>query len=286
MGHLTKLIIGTAQFGLNYGINNTLGKINRESIQNVLNYSVENNILYLDTANQYGDAQVNIGEINGGRFNIISKFPKVDSVGELNSEFQSTLKALRLDKIYAYLAHSADNLVQNPEIWDNLLKFKYHNKIEKIGFSLYNTTQLEKLLKMNIIPDIVQIPFSLLDRKFEPFFGELKTFGIEIHIRSVFLQGLYFIDPNNLPVNLIGLSSDLLSINNICNKYNTDINLLALNYAYFHPYVDKVVIGIDSLDHLKKNCDFLKFGALNSEILNEVNRINVKEIELLNPTNW
>ena len=271
---------------MDYGINNNTGKINQKTIQNILNYLAEKKIFYVDSANLYGDAQLNIGKFNKNRFKIISKFSKVNSIEELDLEFKLTIKDLQLNKIYAYLAHNSDNLIQNPEIWSSLIILKNENKIEKIGFSLYNTNQLELLLKNNFIPDVIQIPYSLLDRKFEPFFNVLKQLKVEIHVRSVFLQGLYFRNPNDLPQKLKALSTDLIRLYNICNKFNIDMNLLALNYVYFHPYIDKVVIGIDSLDQLKKNCDLLKFGKLNKDILKDVNEIVVKDYELLNPSNW
>src|SRR5690606_27725649 len=141
---------------------------------------------------------------------VISKFPKPSSKEELEKAIVQSLQTLHLESLYGFMSHNGDFLIENPKLWDVLLKFQSDGKINKIGYSLYNPEQLEKLLKLGLQPDIIQVPFSLLDRKFEPYLKELKSNNVEIHCRSVFLQGLYFLDLNKIPTKLEVLKPSLL----------------------------------------------------------------------------
>lgn len=283
---VNKLCIGTVQFGLIYGINNQSGIPDNATINQILDFAYDKEISFLDTANVYGDAQIKIGNLNNERFKIVGKFPAVNSISELEIQFEKTLSQLKTNSIYGYLAHNADNLIANPELWKILQLLKSKEKIKKIGFSLYNPEQLITLLKLNIVPNLVQLPYSLLDRKFEPYFEKLKSLGTEIHVRSVFLQGLYFMNPLNLPEKIQCIKQELLQLHTICKEFKIDMSALALNYILFNANIDKIVMGIDNISQLVKNYELIKTLKINSHLINEVNKIDVKEKELLNPSNW
>lgn len=283
---MEKLCIGTVQFGMHYGINNHYGIPSDLEIKDIFDYALDSGISFLDTAHVYGNAQLKIGEFSSNKFNIISKFTTVNSINEFKDDLKSTLYQLKANTLYGYLAHNADTLISNPDLWNVLKEAKVDNKIKKIGYSLYTPKQLEKLLDLNLIPDLVQLPYSLLDRKFEPYFEYLKKTGTEIHVRSVFLQGLYFMDPLNLPSNLESLRFTLLNLNDLCNKYHIDMNTLALNYPLSNPLIDKVVIGIDTLSQLKKNIEAILLWKYDAELINNINDIHIDCNELLNPANW
>lgn len=283
---MNKLCIGTVQFGLNYGINNQSGMPDDFAINQILNFAYDKEINFLDTANVYGDTQIKIGTLHRERFNIIGKFPFINSISELEFEFEKTLSQLKTNSIYGYLAHNADNLIIIPELWNNLQELKAKDKIKKIGFSLYKPEQLITLLNLNLVPDLVQLPYSLLDRKFEPYFEQLKSLGTEIHVRSVFLQGLYFINPLNLPEKLKGIQSELLQLHTICKEFQVDINSLALNYILSNENIDKIVMGIDNISQLEKNYELYTSQKFNYHLIAEINKITVNQKELLNPSNW
>ncbi len=283
---LKKLCIGTVQFGLPYGINNQFGIPSDLELKEIFNYAIDSGVSFLDTANAYGNAQLKIGEFSKNRFNIIGKFSAVNSINELHVELKSTLNQLKTHTLYGYLAHNADNLISNPDLWNVLKEAKADNKINKIGYSLYTTLQLEKLLDINLIPDLVQLPYSLLDRKFEPYFEYLNKLGTEIHVRSVFLQGLYFMNPLNLPSKLESLRPALLNLNDLCKEYHIDMNTLALNFPLSNPLIDKVVIGIDTLSQLKKNIEAVQSWKYEATLMNGLKDIYVENQELLNPANW
>ncbi len=283
---MEKLCIGTVQFGLPYGINNQFGIPSKLELKEIFNYAIESGITFLDTANAYGDAQLKIGEFSNNRFKIIGKFSSVNSINELNFELNSTLSQLKTNSVYGYLTHNADNLISNTDLWNGLKEVKANRKIKKMGYSLYSTEQLDKLLDLNLIPDLVQLPYSLLDKKFEPYFEVLKKLGAEIHVRSIFLQGLYFMNPLNLPDKLKYFKPILLKLNDICNEFKIDMNTLALNFPLSNPFIDKVVIGIDTISQLQKNIEAIRLWKYEENLMNCIKDIHVEYQELLNPANW
>ncbi len=281
-----KLALGTVQFGLTYGVHNQTGIPSDQEISSILQFAAINGINMLDSASAYGNAESKLGELAGVEFNIVSKFSNITVASELGSQLTKTLNALKQDFIYSYLAHNADLLIKYPALWQELAIQKSKGTIGKIGYSLYTTEQLERLLKSDMIPDLVQLPYSLLDRKFENYFEQLKSLGTEIHTRSAFLQGLYFFDLNNLPVKFESLRNELTQLKTICSENQITIGSLALNFAHNNPRIDKVVIGVDSLDQLKNNLDYLTECETEINITERVKNIQTKFPEMLNPANW
>ena len=282
---IQKICIGTVQFGIPYGINNSVGLVSSMMISQIFKIANENNISFLDTAIGYGDAENRIAELSDGKFKIITKFSSNNEETLINELYQS-FQRLNVNFVYGYIAHNADILLKNNNLYNCLLGLKEKGLIKKIGYSLYTPDQLEKLLELNFLPDLVQIPYSLLDRKFEKYFPLLKSLGVEIHVRSVFLQGLYFMDPFNLPVKLKDLRGELQQLQNSCNDFGVSIGALALNFTLRNSLIDKVVIGLDNPLQLTQNINSILSWNDEIELLQKVMEIDVKKKELLNPVNW
>lgn len=281
-----KIALGTVQFGLDYGISNKNGVPNNSELNAIFDVAKNANISILDTANAYGNAEERLGKLSNNKFEIVTKFSKVDSEKELLEQLENSLKKLSTNKIYGYLAHNANVLIENPSFWRVLQKVKAENKIQKIGFSLYNPEQLNRLLELDIIPDLVQLPFSILDRKFEESLSVLKKLGTEIHVRSVFLQGLYFMNPNNLPSNLLSFKTTLEELNKICNQNNVSIAATALNFVVSNPNIDKVVIGVENANQLQTNINLITNWKFNEDLFSNIKSIKIQDKKLLNPANW
>jgi aryl-alcohol dehydrogenase-like predicted oxidoreductase len=281
-----KIILGTVQFGIDYGISNKKGKPSDEVLKAILTIAKINNIGFLDTARNYGNAEQRIGNFSNQEFKIISKFPKVSSITELNDVFLESLTALKSNNLYGYMAHNADVLIENPSLWKFLEDQKSSERIAKIGYSLYYPEQLEKLLNLGLIPDIVQIPFSILDRKFEKKLPVLKELGTEIHVRSVFLQGLYFMNPNELPEKLSSLHSSLTELQIICKENDRSIGEVALNYVIQNDFIDKVVIGVETPIQMEENIKLVSNWSHLDGLFSKIEAIEVMNKNLLNPVNW
>jgi uncharacterized protein len=285
-----KIILGTVQFGLNYGINNKSGKPTYESIKEILDFAHQKNIIFLDTAEAYGDAQEIIGEYHQDSLNlfkIITKFSPLrkDLPKKISERVKCNLKTLKIESLYGYMFHSYTDFKTYFNLFKKeLLLMKKEGLIKKIGVSLHSNEEIIEVLKNDHI-NLIQLPFNLLDNSNQrkEVLIKAKAKGIEVHTRSVFLQGLFFQDSNEIRGKLLELKEDLNIIKSLVEK--EDMNDLALNYAHSKEYIDCVLLGVDSLNQLKSNINTIKNS--NTEKFNhEVDNIVVKNNLLLNPANW
>lgn len=286
----SKITLGTVQFGLDYGINNKTGQVSENEIKNILELAKSKKILFIDTAYLYGNSESRLGKAtvaDGIVFNIISKLPKC-SRDEVRDYFFESLKRLNINTIYGYLYHNFKTFLNDKSTFDELLTLKKEEKVKKIGFSLYYPSELENLFNENIPFDLLQIPYNLLDRRFEPYFSELKNRGIEIHVRSIFLQGLFFKDHNELGNKLLAFKNFLIRLNEFAKKNDMHLDEIALGFALTNNFIDKVVVGIDNSEQLSRLIAIEK-NAPSKEVFSKLNEfISREEIpeELLIPSNW
>lgn len=283
---MANLILGTVQFGLDYGVNNLQGKPELESVLEILSYAYEKGIRYLDTAEVYGNAHQLIGEFHklnpSKKFNIITKFPH-ELNGSLDDKIKLYLNQLGVDRLYAILFHSFDSYKKHKKKLNSKQKTK---KVEYIGVSIYTNEQMEQVIK-DINVDIIQMPFNLLDNINQR--GELlikaKKNNKIIHTRSAFLQGLFFMNKDNPHIIKCRLEKEMEIITDIASKSSMSIGSIALNYCLFQPNIDSVLVGVDSLDQLKQNFSFTE-NKLSDKDIDKINSIKVKNIEFLNPSTW
>lgn len=273
-----KLVLGTVQFGVQYGVNSS-GRPNAAMVHSILNEAYNNNILILDTSAAYGNAEeiLGAGIDKENSFKIVSKYPKCNM--SVKDCFEQSRRDLKVDKLYGYLLHHFCVYQDNPLMWKEMVELKHTAKVDKIGFSLYTTEELERIMNDDVEFDLIQIPYNIFDHQFEPFFPLLKDKGIEIHVRSTFLQGLFFMDRENLPDKLQPLRPYLEQLDVYAQKKQISIAELALNYNLQNEYIDGVLIGVDNVEQLKINLSSIIDIPINLSI-------SVQEKELLNPVNW
>lgn len=275
---VSKLILGTVQFGCEYGINSE-GRPTGDQVSEILHDCLENGINRLDTSSAYGDSEKILGRKfeNKQKFSIISKYPK--SSLPVYKKLENSLMDLGVDSIYGYLLHHFHIYEGYPEIWRDFIELKESGKVENIGFSLYATDELDRILSDRIPFDIVQIPYNLFDRQFEPYLPKLADMGIKVHVRSTFLQGLFFKDRDALPPVLKPLRKYLIELDEYARAHNMSIAEVALNSNLQNPYIDGVLIGVDNKEQLIDNIKSIKDMPID---FNPV----IEEKELLNPVNW
>ena len=280
-----KIGLGTVQWGLDYGIANSHGIPSDEVLNSIFDLANKAGINMFDTATQYGEAEKRVGQFSNLEHKIVTKIGNFSTNKCLNQQLDNSFNHLQRQNIYGCLFHNVDELINNTDLWRELLVYKEEERINKIGYSLYEPQELFDLLEAGLHPDIVQLPYSILDRKFEPYFDLLKNKGVEIHVRSVFLQGLYFKNPEQLSNKLLILKPVLSELQNISKQNNLDISELCLDFIRQNCKIDYAVIGVESEDQLRevsqvKNCN------LNWDIILEtLDSYNIKK-ELLNPSNW
>ncbi|MEP6804378.1 MAG: aldo/keto reductase [Flavobacterium sp.] len=284
-----KIILGTVQMGLDYGVNNKGGKIDFESSCQVLSKAFKLGIDTLDTAEAYGNAHQVIGDFHklnpNSIFNIITKVPQ-GKIKDFESRVSDYLKQLNVDFLEVLMFHSFDSYLNNKKSISVLNELKKHGIINHIGVSVYTNEQIEALLLDDNI-SVVQMPFNLLDNV--SVRGELmialKKHGKIIHTRSAFLQGLFF--KENYDDNKIAqqLAFELSSIKKIVEIQNTNISNLALSYCLNEELIDQVLIGVDSEEQLIDNLKAINY-KLRNDVITEINSLKVKKLDLLNPSLW
>lgn len=283
-----KLILGTVQFGLDYGINNPAGKPTKEQVFEIFEQAAKAGLKVLDTADVYGNASELIGEFfanSSTRFDINTKF-KVEEGKTIEAQLHNSLQLLNTNTVNVYFYHRFDEMLEFPETLKELENLKSQNLIKKIGVSVYGNDEFEIAVNTPEI-DAIQLPFNLLDNYSQR--GELlkqaKQKGKEIQVRSVFLQGLFFKELNNYPEYLSPLKPYMQTIQQIGTASNTGMEALALSYALLQSEIDNVLIGVDTLEQLNTNLSHAN-TTLSAESIGRINAIKVAEIELLYPKNW
>lgn len=282
-----KLILGTVQFGLEYGINNSGGKPNIDEIQNILDFAKSRGIEILDTADAYGNASEIIGSYfkeKGSVFKVNTKFK--GGCKSLAEQLKDSLSVLKLAQIDTYFFHSFEDFRSNKAYLTELTALKESDLIRNIGLSVYDNLEFEEAINTKEI-DVIQFPFNLLDNYHQrgPLMKQAKSKGKQLQVRSVFLQGLFFKNADSLPSILSPLKPYLLEIKKIAQNLSVEIEHLALSYALQQPDIDYIIIGVDNFEQLKRNIIFA-LKPVAPEIMEPINQIIVKETELLYPKNW
>jgi aryl-alcohol dehydrogenase-like predicted oxidoreductase len=283
-----KLCLGTVQFGLNYGINNNTGKIRVEEVIKILKFALDHDIATFDTARAYGDSEFVIGSVLKKikkKFKIITKYSESAKDRPMFS-IDSSLQCLRVEKIYGYLFHNYSTFQKHPDYIDDFIKIKKLGKAEKIGFSLYYPTEAEYILKNNIPCDIVQVPYNIFDQRFGNIFPALRARNIEIYIRSVFLQGLFFVHPDKLGEHFTSIRHLLHELSNFSIKNKLTIPALCLGFVNADEHIDKIVIGVDSLNNLEDNiCNYNKLSDMSIDY-QQFGFFSVTDENVILPFNW
>tara|TARA_B110000503_G_scaffold71142_1_gene110535 strand:- start:684 stop:1568 length:885 start_codon:yes stop_codon:yes gene_type:complete len=289
-GNHNKIILGTVQMGLDYGINNKNGKIPFEESEKILNKSYLSGINTLDTAEVYGDAHSVIGRFHENnpsiKFNINTKIPNYINLNQLELKIENYLDELRVDHLETVMFHSFDSYLKNKEILTRLISLKNNGIIKNIGVSVYENAEIENLLIDDSI-SVVQLPFNLLDNLNlkESLFERLKEKNKLIHTRSAFLQGLFFKDLHDKNRIVQQLKAELGWLKNLLLEYNCSIEQLAISYCFMNKEIDNIILGIDSLDQLNINLQAAKFNLTN-ELLEKIHEIKISDVNILNPSLW
>ena len=286
---VSRLALGTVQFGMSYGIANQQGQVSRLAAREMLVLANKYAINTLDTAIAYGESEVCLGEIGTQGYNLITKLPPIP-YGCANvslwikEQVQASLLRLRVSKVYAVMLHCPSQLL-SPDgqvIYLAMQDLKNYEIVKKIGVSVYDPKELQLITDKYPI-DIVQAPFNLIDRRLNNsgLLKKLKVMGVEIHTRSVFLQGLLLMPRETMPAkfskwdSLFHIWHNWLSINKLSAVH------ACLAYSLSFPEIDHIVVGADSVEQLKETID-----AATSYANLEFPDIQSDEENLINPSNW
>ncbi|WP_308991770.1 aldo/keto reductase [Mariniflexile litorale] len=287
-----KLILGTVQLGLNYGINNKTGKPSLQNAFEILHLAYDEGLRILDTAEAYGDSQEVIGKFQKENpnkiFNIITKLATNNTLrkGGLLKQIDIDCQILGVNQLYGYMFHNYESFKNNTYFYNELLLAREKGIIIKAGISLYSNDEIKDILDNYPGFDFIQIPFNALDNasKRKNLFIRARNMNIEVHTRSVFLQGLLFKNSNNLTEVLKPLRTYIKKFESIKVKSRLNTETLALQYVLEKEYIDFVLFGVENSEQLMNNIIICEKKVNIPH--DSIDAIDVKEINLLNPSNW
>lgn len=281
-------MIGSAQFGLDYGIQNSAGQILPPEIDRILTLAYQKGITYIDTAYAYGSSETHIGNFirkTGFQFSIVSKLPPVKAK-LVEKVVRESLTRTSNAVLYGYLIHDITEYKSHPSIFSTLERMKRTGHIKKIGFSLYYPQDLKYLFKEHVQFDLIQIPYNCFDQRFAKYFPILKRKGVEVHARSVFLQGLVFMDPSRIPAFFKPLSRKLHRLHSLAESTQIPISSLCLLFTLANRYIDKIIIGVDSAQILKEDLRAFRHLSQIHKIYPRMKSLKENNENLIVPTHW
>ena len=280
----SKLSLGTVQFGLDYGVTNQNGQVTIDTARNILNIAKQSNIRTLDTASLYGNSEQVLGEIGINDYQVITKttFLK-DDVNEVIVNFYKSLERLNRDKVEGLLIHNIGDIENNQfdTLFSKLNELKKEGLIGKIGFSTYTPEQIDFLLNTFDF-DLIQVPFNVFDNRLivGGQLKRLKNKGIEVHVRSVFLQGL-LLDFNSLGSYFSNWKKKFDDYQKIVKDSELSLLEYALNFALNVEEIDRVLVGVNNQKQLT---DIVK--ASQKKINNSLLPFPINDLNLINPSLW
>jgi aryl-alcohol dehydrogenase-like predicted oxidoreductase len=254
---LGKLGLGASQFGLDYGVTTPRGRSPEVEAGDILQLAARARIGILDAAVGFGRAEIVLGEAlpRPNPFRMVLRTARCDRGPDfVEDHLRASLSRLRADRAYAVLVQQASDLFSphGQAMWDRLRRLKDDGLVEKIGFSAYASDDPRGLAK-RFKPDVVQAPVSLLDQRLiaDGSLAELAGLGVEVHLRSIFLQGMLFMPPHQMPAHLQVASASLSRARRLIAEGRSDPLQAALGWALSRPEASSVIVGVTTAAELQ-----------------------------------
>lgn len=284
-----RLALGTAQFGLPYGIANQDGQVTRSAAKAMLDLAAAQGINMLDTAIAYGESESCLGDAGIQGFKLVTKLPPVpESCGDISrwvhEQIDASLARLGLKTVYGLLLHRPEQLLgtNGNTLYHAMHKLKENGQVQKIGISIYAPGELEALTRKFHF-ELIQAPFNLVDRRLSRsgWLQRLKDEGIEVHTRSAFLQGLLLMSLSAIPPKFAPWAVLWSQWHDWLARHPVSAIQACLAYPLSFPEIDRVVVGADNVNHLKQI-----INAVLGDIPGDFPDLCCEEENLINPSRW
>ncbi len=285
----TRLALGTAQFGLDYGVANSVGPVTFCNASNIICEARLNSVDTLDTAIAYGASEAMLGQVGVESWNVITKLPALPAdcprvSAWVTGQIEQSICRLGVRQLQGVLLHRPDDLFgeNGSSLAKALEGLKAGGLTRQIGVSIYGPEQLEKLTATMAF-DLIQAPLNILDRRLvaSGWARKLKDKGTEVHVRSAFLQGLLLMPSDQRPAKFSFSSEIWLEWSRWLERTGLTPLQACLAYVLGIAEVDKVVVGVDSLEQL--NQIFIASSSVLQSLPNWPQEIDMK---LINPSYW
>jgi len=284
-----RLVLGTVQFGHPYGVANRAGQVSRDETAAILKYARAAGMDTRDTAIAYGEAEQRLGEIGVGRWQVVSKLPAVpescaDVAAWVRDCIRGSLQRLKIPALHGLLLHRPQDLLDGSgaALARALAAAKSEGMVRKIGISIYAPEELDSLASRMQL-DVVQAPFSIVDRRLATS-GSLKRLqqeGTEVHVRSVFLQGLLLMGAALRPARFDRWQRLWQRWDRWLAEHELTPVQACVSFVLSQPGVDRVVVGVDSPQHLQE----IIAAAAARSVAPPVS-LSSEDLDLVNPSRW
>lgn len=300
---ISKYTLGTVQLGIDYGIANRGGKPDIEKSFNILRTAEELGINAYDTSEAYGDSENVLGKYFTEKSDkshqplIITKVrarPGDEAEGadlekNITSYVEASLDRLNIKRIPILLLHNPNDLYTfGKRIADVMERLVARGYIEKAGASIYTTEDVEEMLKYDVY-EAIQVPMNVFDHRLTKSgaIKKLKDKNTIIFVRSIFLQGLFFLNPEELQGKLVKAREPLVKLRQFADKAGLNIAQLALSYIRDMEGISSLVIGAETPEQVRENAKLMEAPQLDQDLIEEIGRTFTDiPVEVLNPSMW
>ena len=279
----SKVILGVTQFGLNYGILNQHNSNKKKKLRQILNFSKKKGINSIYSSKYYGNANKFLATENLDYFKLYIKFKSQDLLKKnFLEDFEKMKKKLKKNNLILMLDRF-ENLKNRErlKIYNILLDLKKDKKINRFGYSIYSFKNLKKICHQ-FKPNILQCPYNVIDRRLEEkkLLQFLKINKIEVHVRSIFLQGLLILHYSKHPRKFLNWKKIFKKFDDQIQHYKISNLDWCLNFIEKNKYINKILLGVDNIDQLREICSFKNNGKI------KFPKMYVKDEKLINPSKW
>lgn len=292
---ISKLVIGTANFGLEYGVANKK-RLEREEVFRILKLASDQGVWGIDTATDYGAAEDIIGEffrVHGTTFKVIAKLPRksYDNGRDVEQEVVDSLVRMNIPSVEKLIIHSFETYQRYGGIILPVLNaLMRKGVIGQYGVSIYHPQEAIQIIEEAKVPLALEIPMNLFDQRFlkDDLLRKIKGKGHTILARSIFLQGLFFLSDAEIEHPFDRVRDKLVGLRNVSKKEKFRIEWLALDSIIGIPDVDLAVIGVDGSEQLMLNFEGLKeenFRRIRDRLIPPA-FFEVDDEDILIPSRW
>jgi len=290
----SQLMLGTVQFGLNYGIANSAGQPDYAKSRNIIGTAFESGINCLDTASSYGSSEEVIGKALrelgiGDKVFIVTKIPPVKKSSKRDAEkfivasILNSMSNLGKEFLDGCLFHREEDV----KYMDMLLKARDNGLIRKAGISIDSEAFLDRVLDSGA--EYVQLPFNILDKRFTSgdFLRNAKSRGMSLFCRSIYLQGLLLMPEEKIPKRMKSVVHVRRKLEALAAEKGMEPSELYMRFAISRKEIDSIITGVDNPEQLKKNVKLFGKGPLDDEMIRSIeNIVPIFGEEIVRPCRW
>ncbi len=298
---ISRLTLGTVQLGMDYGVSNKIGKPDAKEAFDILDYAKNGGITALDTSSDYGDSENVIGKYirskDSSPFTIVTKFSvDADSADELAVEkcirksVETSIERLGIESLDVLLSHNEEDILRHGDILPAILRrLKNEGLIRHAGASINTEAAIEQIVN-NDVYEAVQLPFNMFDtaRLNDGSIESLKNADKLVFIRSVFLQGLFFMQADNLPQGVLQYAKEpLLKLRELSQREGMSIAQMAVDFVITTPGVSSLVLGVASSEQVDENLKLFDKPRISEQTRHDIIKLykSIKP-EVMMPWKW